>query len=85
MNLLNNEVTQPSKFRTKNWVKINDDDCGSIKTSIWWSQSLWDYTDSYILVKGTITVFGQGADATAIVTNRNSRWIFKNFSQFTDL
>ena len=25
MNLLNNTPNQPSKFRTKNWIKINDD------------------------------------------------------------
>ena len=24
-NLLNNESNKPSKFRTKNWVEINDD------------------------------------------------------------
>ena len=25
MNLLENTTNQPSKFRTKNWVEINDD------------------------------------------------------------
>ena len=25
INLLDNEVTQPSKFRTKSWIEINDD------------------------------------------------------------
>ena len=25
INLLDNTLTKPSKFRTKNWVKINDD------------------------------------------------------------
>ena len=25
VNLLNNTTGQPSKFRTKNWVEINDD------------------------------------------------------------
>ena len=31
INLLENEVTQPSKFRTKNWVQINDDARGRYK------------------------------------------------------
>ena len=29
INFLNNEVTQPSDFKTKNWVEINDDACGT--------------------------------------------------------
>ena len=29
INLLDNEIAQPSKFRTKNWVQINDDVCGT--------------------------------------------------------
>ena len=28
VNLLNNTTNQPSKFRTKNWVKINNDPRG---------------------------------------------------------
>ena len=28
-NLLDNTSNQPSKFRIKNWVKINDDERGS--------------------------------------------------------
>ena len=31
INLLINEVTQPSKFRTKNWVEINNDACETYK------------------------------------------------------
>ena len=62
-NLLNNESNKPSKFRTKNWVEINDDIRGvyspnkqiRFKTSILRS-SLCDYSDAYILVKGNITV-----------------------------
>ena len=29
INLLDNEIAQPSKFRTKNWVQINNDVCGT--------------------------------------------------------
>ena len=36
--------------------------------------NLWDYSNTYILVLGTITVVGQGADTTAIANkNTNDR------------
>ena len=36
--------------------------------------NLWDYSNTHILVLGTITVVGQGADATAIANkNTNDR------------
>ena len=63
MNLLDNAPNQPSKFRTKNWVEINDDSRGTNSTN---SQikfkismlisCLCDYSYAYILVKRTITV-----------------------------
>ena len=60
-----------SKFRTKNWVEINDESRGNyansnirFKTTMLRS-NLCDYADSYILVKGTITVTGAGDDAAA--------------------
>ena len=31
-NLLDNESNQPSKFRTKNWVEINDESRGGYTT-----------------------------------------------------
>ena len=47
--------------------------------------SLCDYGDVYILVKGTITVFGQGADTKAVAAGRkNKEVIFKNCALFTD-
>ena len=54
MNLLNDESSKPSKFRTKNWVEINDDVRGAyspnkqirFKTSMLRS-SLCDYSDAY--------------------------------------
>ena len=58
-NLLDNKLDQPSKFRAKNWVEINDESKGTysanrqiiIKTPMLRS-SLCDYGDAYILVKG---------------------------------
>ena len=63
INLLDNTPNKPTKLRTKNWVKINDESRGtyskdnqiSFKTSMLRS-SLCDFNDAYVLVKGTITV-----------------------------
>ena len=63
MKLIVNTSNQSIKFRTKNWVEINDRSRGTyntnnqirFKTSRLRS-SLCDYNDAYILVKGTITV-----------------------------
>ena len=61
-NLLNDASSnQPSKFKTKNWVEVNDESRGTynfnsqikFKTTILKS-SVFDYSDAYILVKGTI-------------------------------
>ena len=67
-NLLDKEVAlsasnKPSKFRTRNWVEINDDIRGAyspnkqirFKTAMVRS-SLCDYGDAYILAKGNISV-----------------------------
>ena len=62
-NLLDTESNQPSKFRTRNWVEINDEARGTyshnkqikFKTSMLRS-SLCDYSDAYIVVKGNITL-----------------------------
>ena len=62
-NLLKDESNKPSRFRTKNWVEINDDVRGvyppnkqiRFKTAMLRS-SLCDYSDTYILAKGNITV-----------------------------
>ena len=34
VNLLDNKFTQPSKFKTKIWVKINENVCGTHNTNI---------------------------------------------------
>ena len=47
--------------------------------------SLCDYTDGYILVKGTITITGAGADGAARQADeRNEGVIFKNCAPFTN-
>ena len=61
--LVGDASDQPSKFRTKNCVEINDESRGTynvnnpikFKTALVKS-SLCDYSDAYIFVKGTITV-----------------------------
>ena len=71
-NLIDDASNQPSKFRTKNWVEINDESRGTynvnsqikFKTTMLKS-SLCDYSDAYILVKGKITITGAGHDAAA--------------------
>ena len=62
-NFLDSVSNQPSRFKTKNWVKTNDKSravytTGSnikFKTRMLRS-SLCDYADAYILVKGTIII-----------------------------
>ena len=89
-NLLDNASNQPSKFRTRSWVEINDDIRGAyspnkqirFKTSMLRS-SLCDYGDAYILVKGNITV-NNTADAGAAANNANKKVIFKNCAPFTN-
>ena len=88
--MLNDESSKPSKFRTRNWVEINDDLKGvyspnkqiRFKTSMLRS-SLCDYSDAHILVKGNITV-NNTADASAAANNTNKKVIFKNCASFTN-
>ena len=89
-NLLNDGSNKLSKFRTRNWVEINDEARGTyspnkqikFKTSMLRS-SLCDYSDAYILVKGNITV-NNTADAGAAANNTNKKVIFKNCAPFTN-
>ena len=90
-NLLNNESNQPSKFRTKNWIEINDESWGNyanweirFKTTMLRS-NLCDYAGSYILVKGTITITGVGDNAGERQQDeRDKGVIFKNCAPFTN-
>ena len=88
-NLLDSASNKPSKFRTRNWVEINDDIRGAyspnkqirFKTAMLRS-SLCDYSDAYILVKGNIAVNNTAADGAA-ANNTNKKVIFKNCAPFT--
>ena len=61
---------QSSRFKTKNWVEINDGTCGTYNTS---SQikfkisllksSLCDYSYAYILVSRTISVANRNSSS----------------------
>ena len=91
--MLNNTPNQPSKFKTQNPVKINDNQT-RFKTSKS-RLSLCDYSGThiytccaymyiyniytYILVKGTITV---ARATTAAPDNDNKEEIFKNCAPF---
>ena len=88
INLSDDTTNQPSEFRTRNWVEINDESKGNydnsdirFKTSIIRS-NLCDYNDAYIVVKGTITLPNKAA-AGAAVNNTNENVTFKNSAPFT--
>ena len=90
MNLLENIPNQPSKFRTKYWVEINDDEPRrnnsssqtNFKNSMLKSD-LCDYSDANILLKGTTTVWNTAATAEATNTV-NEKVILKRCVLFTD-
>ena len=92
-NLLDyNKSNQPSQFRTKNWVEIDDESRGTynvnsqikFKTTMLKS-SLCDYSDEYILVKETITIAGAGDNAAARQADeRDKSVVFKNCAPFTN-
>ena len=87
--LIDDTSNQPSKFRTRNWVEINDESRGAynvnsqikFKTTMLKS-SLCDYSDAYILVKGTISVNNIADQGAA--NNTNKKVIFKNCAPFTN-
>ena len=89
-NLLDAALNQPSKFRTRNWVEINDESRGiyssndiKFKTTNLRS-NLCDYVDAYILVKRTITFTGvENHVAAKQLDERTKGAIFKNCAPFT--
>ena len=88
--MLDNTSNQPSKFRIKNWVEINDDShekndtCNltRYKTSMIRS-SLHDYSDAYIHLKETVTIPSTAATGTA-ANNVNKKVIFRICAPFTN-
>ena len=90
-NLLGDASNKTFKFRTRNWVEINDESRGTynirsqikFKTTMLKS-SLCDYSDAYILVKGKITITGTGDNAAARQKDERDKGLaFKNFAPFT--
>ena len=88
--MIDDTSNQPSKFRTKNWVEINDESRGAynvnslikFKTTMLKS-SLCDYSDAYILVEGTVSA-NITAASDAAVNNDDEKVIFKNCAPFTN-
>ena len=91
VSLLENTPNQPTKFRTKNWVEINDlhgtystNSQIKLKTSML-RTSLCGYSDACIFVSGAITITGAvNDDAGKRLDKRNKKIIFKNCARFTD-
>ena len=104
-NLIDDASNQPFKFRAKNCVEINDESRGTynvnsqikFKTTMLKS-SLCDYSDVYILVKGTITTTGNAGLEPDIANPRTAAQLlaarqadergkgvaFKNCAPFTN-
>ena len=89
-NLLESTSDNLSKFRTRNWVEINDESRGNyansdirFKTRMLRS-NLCDYADSYILIKGTIAITGEGDNAGEMQADERDKGVtFKNCALFT--
>ena len=75
-NLLVDTASQPSKFRTRNWVEVNDElrrtyNFNSYIKFMTIRSNLSDYNDEYIHVKGT-TEFLSTITTVPPVNNNNS-------------
>ena len=89
-NLLDSASDQPSKFRTRNLVQINDESRETytsndirFETKIVRS-NLCDYVDAYILVNGRIKITGAGDDGAARQADERNKGVkFKNCASFT--
>ena len=89
---LDDASNQPSKFRTKNWVEINDESRGTYNTNsqikfktTMLKPSLCDYSDAYMLVKEKITTTGAGDDVAARQANERDKGVaFRNCAPFTN-
>ena len=89
--MLDNTLTEPSKFMTKNWAEISNDLCGTYNINnqikfktMMLKSNLCGYSDPYILVSGTITITGEGGDDAKSADKRDKGVTFKNWAPFTD-
>ena len=89
-NLIGVTSNQPPKFRTKNWIEINEESRGTynvnsqIKFNTTMSKSsLCDYSDAYVLVKGRIKIEGEGDNVAARHADERDKGVaFKNCAPF---
>ena len=89
-NLLESASDNLSKFKTRNWIEINDESRGNFanndirfKTTML-RCNLCDYADSYTLVKGTITNTGEGDNSGEIQSDERDKGVtFTNCAPFT--
>ena len=79
INLLDNTSNQLSKFKIKNVIEINDQSRGDYNTNseirfkaTMLKSSLCDYSDTYILLTGRITITGTGYGAAARQTDERN-------------
>ena len=86
--MLDSASNKPSKFKTRNWVEINDDIRGAYSPNkeIEFETTmprfcLCDYSDAYLLVKGNIFLNNTAATTTK---NTNKKIIFNNCAPFTN-
>ena len=80
---MDNTSDQPSKFKAKNWIEINENTHGTCKTNSqikfktsMLKSSLYNYNDGYIFVKETITV-PNTTDADAATNTSTKRSCLK--------
>ena len=80
-NLLDSASNKPSKFRTRNWIEINDDIKGAYSPNkqIRFKTEMLrcNYSDAYIHVKGNVSVISTAAGAAA-ANNTNKKVILTN-------
>ena len=82
------KIANLSESISRNWVEINDESRGNyanndirFKTTMLRS-NLCDYADSYILVKGTIIITGEGDNAGEIQADERDKGVtFKNYDR----
>ena len=85
--MLDNTPNQQTKFRAKNWVEINDNlrKTYNTNTQIEFKNSmlrsrLSDYSDTYVLVSGTIAIAALSGGGG----NNNIQVVFRNCTAFTN-
>ena len=92
INFLDNTPNQPTRFRTENWVEINDHARGTyyINSKVKFKNSvlksiLHNYSDTYILVSGTITITEAEADNVLKTADERKKGVISKYcAPFTE-